>query len=105
GSQPIADNANVILLDAIRKAMEMPAAEKQNPGVGLMTTAAAGTLATNKFPGAIQGNTMSLTTLQSGVGTPVKPNVIPSTAESTLDSRLLPGANADEFERGSKPRP
>jgi acetylornithine deacetylase/succinyl-diaminopimelate desuccinylase-like protein len=104
GSQPLAEHANMILLDAIHKAIEMPAAEKQNPVVELMTKAAGGSLAENKFTGAVQGNTISLTTLQSGVGTPVKPNVIPSAAEATLDCRLLPGVNADEFESGVKAR-
>ena len=47
---------------------------------------------------------MSLTTLQSGVGSPVKPNVIPSVAEATIDCRLMPGVNADEFESGVKAR-
>ncbi len=104
GSQPIAENANMILLDAIHKATKMPAPEKQNPVVELMSQAAGGRLAANKFTGAVQGNTMSLTTLQSGVGSPVKPNVIPSIAEATLDCRLLPGVNADEFESGVKAR-
>jgi len=104
GSQPIADNANMILLEAIHNAMKMPAAEKQNPVVEQMLTAAGGAFAENKFTRAIQGNTMSLTTLQSGVGSPVKPNVIPSVAEATLDCRLLPGVNADEFESGIKAR-
>jgi acetylornithine deacetylase/succinyl-diaminopimelate desuccinylase-like protein len=104
GSQPIKENANLILLDAIRKAMEMPQGDKQNPVVELMSKAAGGSLAENKFTGAIQGNTMSLTTLESGVGSPVKPNVIPSVAEATLDCRLLPGVNADEFESGIKAR-
>lgn len=104
GSQPIADNANMILLDAIRKAMDMPATDKRNPVVELMSKAAGGKFAGNKFTRAIQSNTMSLTTLQSGVGTPVKPNVIPSVAEATIDCRLLPGVNADEFESGIKAR-
>jgi acetylornithine deacetylase/succinyl-diaminopimelate desuccinylase-like protein len=104
GSQPIADNANLILLDAIRKAMETTSADKQNPVVESMLQAAGGSFASNKFTGAIQGNTISLTTLQSGVGSPVKPNVIPSAAEATLDCRLLPGVNADEFESGIKAR-
>ncbi len=104
GSQPIADNANLILLDAIRKAMDLPAGGKQNEVVGQMMAAAGGRMAENKFTNAIQGNTMSLTTLQSGVGSPVKPNVIPSVAEATLDCRLLPGVNADEFESGVKAR-
>ncbi|HVO99401.1 MAG TPA: M20/M25/M40 family metallo-hydrolase [Bryobacteraceae bacterium] len=104
GSQPIADNANLILLDAIRKAMDMAAGDKLNPVVGQMTQASGGRFAENKFTHAIQGNTISLTTLQSGVGSPVKPNVIPSVAEATLDCRLLPGVNADEFESGIKAR-
>jgi acetylornithine deacetylase/succinyl-diaminopimelate desuccinylase-like protein len=104
GSQPIADNANLILLDAIRKAMETTNTDKQNPVVESMLKAAGGRFAPNKFTGAIQGNTISLTTLQSGVGSPVKPNVIPSVAEATLDCRLLPGVNADEFESGIKAR-
>jgi acetylornithine deacetylase/succinyl-diaminopimelate desuccinylase-like protein len=40
---------------------------------------------------------MSLTTLRSGVGDTPKVNVIPSVAEATLDCRLLPGQNAEEF--------
>jgi acetylornithine deacetylase/succinyl-diaminopimelate desuccinylase-like protein len=104
GSQPIADNANLILLDAIRKTMETTNTDKQNPVVEAMLKAAGGSFAANKFTGAIQGNTISLTTLQSGVGSPVKPNVIPSVAEATLDCRLLPGVNADEFESGIKAR-
>lgn len=104
GSQPIADNANLILLDAIRKVMDVANADKQNPVVESMLKAAGGSFAANNFTGAIQGNTISLTTLQSGVGSPVKPNVIPSVAEATLDCRLLPGVNADEFESGIKTR-
>ena len=46
---------------------------------------------------AVQQNTISLTTLRSGVGDPPKVNVIPSVAEATLDCRLLPGQNAEEF--------
>ena len=38
-----------------------------------------------------------MTTLKSGVGDPVKVNVIPSSAEATLDCRLLPGVNVEEF--------
>jgi acetylornithine deacetylase/succinyl-diaminopimelate desuccinylase-like protein len=104
GSQPIADNANLILLEAIHRAMETTNTDRQNPVVESMLKAAGGSFASNKFTGAIQGNTISLTTLQSGVGSPVKPNVIPSVAEATLDCRLLPGVNADEFESGIKAR-
>jgi acetylornithine deacetylase/succinyl-diaminopimelate desuccinylase-like protein len=96
GSQPIPDNANNILLRAIERALALGAAGKPHPVVESMR-AAAGTLAENKYTGAIQRNTVSLTTLRSGVGDPPKANVIPSLAEATLDCRLLPGVNADEF--------
>ncbi len=42
---------------------------------------------------AITSNTISLTGARAGV----KHNVIPATAEATLDCRLLPGADADAF--------
>lgn len=104
GSQPIADNANMILLDAIHKAMNAPPAEKPVPIVQEMKRAVGGTFADNKFINATLRNTMALTTLQSGVGSPVKVNVIPSAAEATIDCRLLPGVNADEFESDVRAR-
>ena len=93
GSQPVPDNANVILLEAIRKALALPENSKPNPAVEEMKRIIGGPLAQNKFTSAIQRNTISLTTLQAGV----KVNVIPSNSEATLDCRLLPGVNADEF--------
>jgi acetylornithine deacetylase/succinyl-diaminopimelate desuccinylase-like protein len=62
-----------------------------------MLATVGGTLEANKLTNAIQKNTLTLTTLKSGVGDPVKVNVIPSAAEATLDCRLLPGVNAQEF--------
>jgi acetylornithine deacetylase/succinyl-diaminopimelate desuccinylase-like protein len=103
GSQPIPDNANLILLDAIRKAMALPAGGKPNPVVEEMRRAV-GPLVENKFNSAIQRNTISLTSLSAGVGSPPRPNVIPSTSEATLDCRLLPGTNADEFISDMKAR-
>ncbi len=97
GSQPIPDNANMILLDAIRRAMALPLGSKPNPVVEEMKRAIGGPFASNKFTSAIQRNTISLTTLAAGVGSPVKVNVIPSTSEATLDCRVLPGTNAEEF--------
>ena len=97
GSQPIPDNANMTLLAAIQKALAMPEGGKQNPVVEEMKRAIGEPMVANKFTGAIQRNTISLTTLTSGVGSPPKSNVIPSTAEATLDCRLLPGTNAEEF--------
>ncbi|MEX1022695.1 MAG: M20/M25/M40 family metallo-hydrolase [Dehalococcoidia bacterium] len=44
---------------------------------------------------SVQMNSISLTTLTAGV----KHNVIPATAEATLDVRLVPGYDPDEFVR------
>lgn len=96
GSQPIPDNANDMLIRAIEKAKEFPVSNKPNAIVQQMREAV-GTFASNKFMNAIQQNTISITSFRSGVGDPPKANVIPSTAEATLDCRLLPGQNADEF--------
>jgi acetylornithine deacetylase/succinyl-diaminopimelate desuccinylase-like protein len=83
GSQPIPDNANMILLDAIRNAMTLPPGGKPHPVVEEMRRAIGGEFAQNKFTSAIQRNTISLTTLMAGLGSPVKVNVIPSTSEAT----------------------
>lgn len=103
GSQPNPDNANDILIRAIEKAKEFPPSSKANAIVAEMHQAA-GEFATNKFMNAIQQNTMSVTSLRSGVGDPPKANVIPSVAEATLDCRLLPGTNAEEFVSDIKAR-
>lgn len=97
GSQPIPDNANMTLLRALEKAMAAPETGKPHPVVAAMLAAAKGQLESNKFTNAIQKNTITLTTLKAGVGEPLKVNVIPSTSEATLDCRLLPGVNAEEF--------
>jgi acetylornithine deacetylase/succinyl-diaminopimelate desuccinylase-like protein len=104
GSQPIPDNANMTLLRAIDKALALPEPAKQNPVVEEMKRAIGVPLVVNKFTSAIQRNTISLTTLTSGVGSPPKSNVIPSTAEASLDCRLLPGTNAGEFISDMKAR-
>ena len=96
GSQPITENANDILLQAIARAKAIGPSDKPQPVIDEMRRKL-GTFASNKFMNAVQQNTMSLTTLRSGVGDPPKPNVIPSSAEATLDCRLLPGQNAEEF--------
>jgi acetylornithine deacetylase/succinyl-diaminopimelate desuccinylase-like protein len=97
GSQPIPDNANIILLDAIRKATTLPPEGTPHPVVEEMRRAIGGEFAQNKYTAAIQRNTMSLTTLAAGVGSPMRVNVIPSTSEASLDCRVLPGVNTDEF--------
>jgi acetylornithine deacetylase/succinyl-diaminopimelate desuccinylase-like protein len=103
GSQPIPDNANVTLMRALEKAIALPPA-KPHPIVAEMVRNIGGPLAANKYTNAIQGNTASLTTLSSGVGSPVKVNVIPSAAEATIDCRLLPGVNVAEFVSEMKAR-
>jgi acetylornithine deacetylase/succinyl-diaminopimelate desuccinylase-like protein len=97
GSQPIPENANMILYTALARALALPEGGKANDVVEAMRKASGGEFAAGKFTAAIQRNTMTLTTLRSGVGDPPKVNVIPSTAEATIDCRLLPGTNADEF--------
>ena len=96
GSQPIPDNANDLLMQAIERAKNFPPSNRPNTLVMNMRSQL-GTFASNKFMNAVQQNTMSVTSLRSGVGTPPKANVIPSLAEATLDCRLLPGQNAEEF--------
>jgi acetylornithine deacetylase/succinyl-diaminopimelate desuccinylase-like protein len=97
GSQPIPDNANDRLMRAIQKAQESSGRAKVHPIVDEMRRNVGGEMASNKYTNAIQKNTISLTTLRAGVGEPPKVNVIPSVAEATLDCRLLPGVNAEEF--------
>ena len=87
----------MILLEAIRKATTLPSGGAPHPIVEEMRRAIGGEFAQNKYTAAIQRNTISLTTLAAGVGSPVKVNVIPSTSEATLDCRVLPGVNTDEF--------
>lgn len=96
GSQPIPDNANDLLIRAIAEAKGFKPSGTTNPIVGRMESQLT-TLADNKFMNAVRHDTISVTSLRSGVGDPPKSNVIPSLAEATLDCRLLPGQNADEF--------
>jgi acetylornithine deacetylase/succinyl-diaminopimelate desuccinylase-like protein len=96
GSQPIPNNANDILMRAIEKARDLPPPKNPNQLVSNLRKDL-GEVSANKFMNALQGNTISLTSLRSGVGDPPKANVIPSIAEATIDCRLLPGQNAEEF--------
>lgn len=97
GSQPVPDNANLILIEAIRKAMALPEGSNSSPVVEEMKRRIGTPFAQNKFMSAIQRSTISLTTLSAGVGSPPRVNVIPSTSEAGLDCRVLPGTNTDEF--------
>ncbi len=96
GSQPIADNANVILVRALSRVLDQPPPETLHPVVEEMIRNI-GPLAENKYTAAIRRNTIALTTLAAGVGSPPKTNVIPSASEAVIDCRLLPGVNAEEF--------
>lgn len=96
GSQPHDANPNDHLMAALGRVLALPAVGEE-PAVVRELRRRVGSLATNKFTHAITHTTTSLTTLRSGVGDPVKVNVIPSVATATLDNRLLPGLSADEF--------
>ena len=97
GSQPIPDNANERLLRALQAALPYPGRGAVHPIVEEMRRNVGGVMAENKYTNAIQKNTIALTTLRAGVGDPPVANVIPSVAEATLDCRLQPGVNAQEF--------
>lgn len=96
GSQPIPDNANVRLARALSAIAGRDAPASATPVIQEMTKRL-GPLADNKFTRAIQRDTISITTLRSGVGEPPKVNVIPSTAVATLDCRLLPDTDPNRF--------
>jgi acetylornithine deacetylase/succinyl-diaminopimelate desuccinylase-like protein len=96
GSQPNDQNPNDKLVRALSRFFAEPFPAASNPVLQTLRSEL-GTLETNKFTNAIQNTTVSLTSLRSGVGDPPKMNVIPSIAKATLDSRLLPGTDADEF--------
>lgn len=94
GSQPIPDNANDRLLRVLQKLKTRPGAA--SPVVDELRRRV-GPLADNKFTRAITSDTVSLTSLRSGVGDPPKVNVIPSRADASLDCRLLPETDGDRY--------
>lgn len=100
GSQPMEQNANDHLVNALQRLLAEPPGARNVPAkdsiVEIMRTRV-GTLAQNKFTNAIQRSTISLTWFKSGVGDPPKINVIPSVAEAGLDCRVLPGTTRDQW--------
>ncbi len=96
GSQPLEDNPNVLLARVLAAIAARPDVAQAGPVVREME-ARLGALADNKFTRAIRRDTVSLTTLRSGVGDPPKVNVIPSLAQATIDCRLLPETDVDAF--------
>ncbi|MEW6277292.1 MAG: M20/M25/M40 family metallo-hydrolase [Candidatus Eremiobacterota bacterium] len=98
GSQPVHDNANVRLMESLGRLDGFMKARSGQPSrLVEELRARVGGLADNKFTRAIQADTVSLTSLRSGVGDPPKANVIPSRAEATLDFRLLPDTDLEAF--------
>lgn len=96
GSQPHDRNPNDRLVRALARLVDEPLPTRSLPVLEVMRQRL-GPLAENKFTRAIQHSTISLTTLDSGVGEPAKVNVIPSIAEATLDCRVLPGTTREEW--------
>ena len=98
GSQPVTDNANDRLREALNRLDAMMHKDSGNTSKLLADfRQRAGALADNKFTRAIQHDTLSITSLRSGVGDPPKVNVIPSKAEATLDFRLMPETDLPAF--------
>jgi len=100
GSQPIEQNANDHLVNALQRLLAEPPGARNVPArdsIVEIMKARVGAFAQNKFTNAIQRSTISLTWFRSGVGDPPKINVIPSVAEAGLDCRVLPGTTRDQW--------
>lgn len=97
GSQPHDQNPNDRLVKALARLVSEPMPVAPLPILDTMRRQV-GTLAGNKFMNAIQHSTIALTTLRAGVGEPPKVNVIPSSAEATLDCRVLPGTTLEAWQ-------
>lgn len=124
GAMPHSNNANVTLLNALRRVLDSPRPMRVNAISGtmfkaiaraqkfpasvllsnlanpLMLRLAAGRLAADKLTNAILRDTISLNVLNAGY----KVNVIPERAEAQIDCRLLPDTDADEFHRWLRER-
>ncbi len=96
GSQPTHDNANLRLMEVLAS-IDRRRSEAEAPALIEALSERIGGLADNKLTRAIRNDTVSVTTLRSGVGDPPKVNVIPSSAEATLDCRLLPSTDMEAF--------
>jgi acetylornithine deacetylase/succinyl-diaminopimelate desuccinylase-like protein len=96
GSQPHDKNPNDRLVRALARLVSEPLPTSEFSVLQTLESRV-GTLAPNKFNNAIQHSTISLTSLRSGVGEPPRVNVIPSTAEATVDCRVLPGTSKEEW--------
>jgi acetylornithine deacetylase/succinyl-diaminopimelate desuccinylase-like protein len=105
GSQPHDQNPNDRLVRALARLLgeplpgPSPSSSPSSAASGLMSTMREriGVFAVNRFTNAIQHSTIAVTTIRSGVGDPPKVNVIPSSAEATLDCRVLPGTTREAW--------
>lgn len=96
GSQPISDNSNNILTHALSRLLSFKWPVEQDKSTRrlfnyLVHKDGAGLDLFN----ALAANTVSITSLTSGTAV----NVIPSTAEATLDCRLLPNVKVEDVMR------
>ena len=97
-SQPVPDNANDRLREALNRLDRLVNSQGQVRSTLLDEfRRRCPRMAQNKFTGAIQRDTLSITSLRSGVGDPPKVNVIPSKAQATLDFRLMPETDLPAF--------
>lgn len=96
GSQPNPQNPNDHLVRALGRVLAQPMPSNEFSVLQIMK-ARVGAFAENKFTNAIQHSTIAITWLKSGVGDPLKINVIPSVAEAGLDCRVLPGTTRDQW--------
>ncbi len=104
-SIPLKENASERLLAGIQEALTWVRSLTPvvDPTLELLTRRL-GRIKETPFTYAIQHDTISLTSLKSGVGDPPKINVIPGRAEATLDGRLLPATNRRAFFQALKER-
>ena len=95
-SMPPEDNANFIMARALGKIAEYKPPEFITPVAAEMIKRL-GKLDNTLFTNATLHNTISLTIMKGYAGEQGKSNVIPASAEATLDCRLLPGQDPTEF--------
>jgi acetylornithine deacetylase/succinyl-diaminopimelate desuccinylase-like protein len=124
GSMPHGNNANVTLINALKRITDSPRPMHVNPTAAAMFRAIASTqsfpaslvlrnlsnplalllaskrLAGDRLSNPLVRDTISLSMLNAGY----KVNVIPEKAEASLDVRLLPETDPDEFMRWLKGR-
>jgi acetylornithine deacetylase/succinyl-diaminopimelate desuccinylase-like protein len=93
GSRPTNENPNNILLNALVKLINYEWTVDDNSNINhLIKALVRKNNSCTEFFNTIVRNTLSVTMLKSGENAV---NVIPSTAEATIDCRLLPDANID----------